>query len=211
MAMVLSGMGEAARQAAFSKAVTRALKLADPAGPSGPLRLTPDQRDRLRHALVSPIEDSDVARQFMRWYESLLWDAKPPPYLLVKTIEHVLPRARDASNDWSHAFSDEAVHRRMSHMIGNFTLLDYDLNERAGRLSFERKKGVYREEPHEIRSLHSVCSEREWTARQWGHRLPGSLRWRSERSDQSARAAGVPIRSFPLFPPFEGSREFRVP
>jgi len=165
MAMVLSGMGEAARQAAFSKAVTRALRLADPAGPNGPLRLTPDQRDRLQHALVSPIEDSDVARQFMRWYESLLWGAEPPPYLLSKTIEHVLPRARDASNDWSRAFSDEAVHRRMSNMIGNFTLLDYDLNEGAGRLSFECKKGVYSEEPHEIRSLISVCAEPEWTPR----------------------------------------------
>ncbi len=50
-------------------------------------------------------------------------------------------------------------------MIGNFTLLDYDLNERAGRLSFERKKGVYSEEPHEIRSLISVCAEPEWTPR----------------------------------------------
>lgn len=163
MAMVLSGMGEAARQAAFGKAVTLALRLADPAGTKGPLHLTPDQRNRLQHALVSPIEDPDVARQLIRWYESLLWGIAPPPYLLAKTIEHVLPRARDAGNDWSRAFSDEAIHRRMSHMIGNFTLLDYDLNERAGRLSFERKKGVYREEPHEIRSLISVCSEPEWT------------------------------------------------
>ena len=163
MAMALSGMGEAARRAAFSKAVTHALNLADPAGPKGPLRLTPDQRSRLEHALMSPIEDPDVARQLIRWYESLLWGNAPPSYLLVKTIEHVLPRSRDANNEWSVDFPDEAVHRRMSHMMGNFTLLDYELNERAGRLGFERKKTVYREDKHEIRSLMSVCSEPEWT------------------------------------------------
>jgi hypothetical protein len=81
----------------------------------------------------------------------------------VKTIEHVLPRSRDASNDWSRAFPDEAIHRGMSHMMGNFTLLDYDLNERAGRLGFERKKDVYRSEIHAIKSLNSICAEADWT------------------------------------------------
>lgn len=163
LAMVLAGMGEAARQAVFRKAVTAALKFVDPYRPNGALRLNTDQLQRLRHALSAPIEDPDVARQLMRWYESQLWEKTPPSYLLVKTLEHVLPRYREADSDWNRRFPDEAMHRRMSHMIGNFTLLDYDLNEQAGRAAFAKKKSVYRQEKHLLKTLVAVQDQDDWT------------------------------------------------
>jgi len=163
MAMVLAGMGEAARQAVFRKAVTAALNLVDPYRPNGALRLDTDQLQRLRHRLPAPIEDADVARQLIRWYESQLWEKTPPSYLLVKTLEHVLPRYREANSDWNRCFPDEAVHRRMSHMIGNFTLLDYDLNEQAGREAFAKKKSIYGQEKHRLKTLISVQNEKDWT------------------------------------------------
>jgi hypothetical protein len=163
MAMVLAGMGEAARQAVFRKAITAALNLADPYRANGPLRLNTDQLQRLKHALVAPIEDADVARQLTRWYESQLWGKTPPSYLLVKTLEHVLPRYREANSDWNRCFPDEAVHRRMSHMTGNFTLLDYDLNEQAGRADFAKKKSIYGQEKQLLKTLLDVQDRKEWT------------------------------------------------
>lgn len=163
LAMVLAGMGEAARQAVFRKAVTSALNLADPYRANGPLRLNTDQLQRLRHALLEPIEDADVARQLIRWHESQLWGKTPPSYLLLKTLEHVLPRYRETSSDWNRCFPDEAAHRRMSHRMGNFTLLDYDLNEQAGRAAFAQKKSVYAQEKHALKTLLTVQVQKDWT------------------------------------------------
>ena len=72
------------------------------------------------------------------------------------TLEHVLPQAE--SPEWTHipqAQRDSYVRR-----LGNLTLLDKKLNEKAGNISFAKKRQVF--EQSEIQITKELATLTEW-------------------------------------------------
>ncbi len=73
------------------------------------------------------------------------------------TLEHILPQTD--SPDWAHISQEhrESYIRR----IGNLTLLDKKLNERAGNISFQKKRAVFRES--ELLMTKELAQIEDWT------------------------------------------------
>jgi Protein of unknown function (DUF1524) len=73
------------------------------------------------------------------------------------TLEHIMPQS--PGGEWEHITDeDRQNHKRR---LGNLTLLDKGLNEKAGNISFARKREIF--EQSSIQMTRDLAGVKEWT------------------------------------------------
>src|SRR5947207_1351990 len=107
MAITLYEFGEERRSEMFLKALQLALRQR-PSEPFSkrsqsmlPLDFSRKVREMIQAGLSLPIEDYEVRRSLMLWYEASLWpDELAPGHIRGGSVEHILPDKPDLRSQW---------------------------------------------------------------------------------------------------------------
>jgi hypothetical protein len=152
MAITLYDFGEDNRADMFLKALQGALRRQplEPFGKSphsGPLDFSQKVRSTIRAGLVLPVEDYEIRRSLMLWFEASLWegDEKKPAHIMGASVEHVLPDKPSLASQWLVNFPDEEERYLRHGSIGNLGLVDGPVNAELGNKDFGIKKALLHE------------------------------------------------------------------
>jgi hypothetical protein len=149
MAITLYEFSSKQRQEMFARAVGLATR-SKPEEPFGmsteanskPLEFSKRVRADVKNALVQPIEDYEVRRSLLLWYEATLWGDKVPGHIKGGSVEHLLPNNPAPGSRWMVDFSDPD-NRYWSHgSLGNMVLVDFKLQDPLGNNDFGVKRPI---------------------------------------------------------------------
>jgi len=91
-------------------------------------------RQRIKNNLRLPLENFEIRRSLMLWYEEVLWGDKVSRFWLGGdkrvTVEHLLPRRVSEGSQWMIDFPDFEQRNRCMTSLGNLCLVDYDVNDK---------------------------------------------------------------------------------
>jgi hypothetical protein len=79
----------------------------------------------------------------------------------IPTIEHILPRSREAESEWATAFT-KAEHRKLKNTLANLIPLSGPLNESLQRGPYSRKRERYEEESMFVTPRSIAGRWKEW-------------------------------------------------
>jgi Protein of unknown function DUF262/Protein of unknown function (DUF1524) len=99
----------------------------------------------------------------------------------VDSLEHIFPQS--PSGSWADEIFSGTGRTEWSQprMLGNLLLLPIQLNQEARTLPFSRKKDIYVK--HNLRMIHEVCRENEWTGSEIKAREARIAAWAKIRWD----------------------------
>jgi len=99
------------------------------------------------------------------------------------TIEHIFPQTPAESGPWTGKMkrSDGVAQPTQLHVgrVGNLLLIPAALNSEAKIRKFSEKKEIYKK--HNLRMIHEVCSEADWTLSQIDQREAKVAEWAKGR------------------------------
>ena len=149
MAITIYEFGEENRAEIFLKALKLAMRKSPitpftEEGKSGrPLDFSEKVRRDIKAALSLPIENYEVRRSLMLWYEASLWEKDlAPSHLRAGSVEHVLPGKPALSSQWRTDFSDDGKRYMLHNSIGNMGVVDAQVNDEMGNSNFSVKKPI---------------------------------------------------------------------
>jgi hypothetical protein len=173
MAVTLYEFGEETRASMFLQALRLASRQrpAEPFSQDGkrqlPLDFSLKVRQRIKDGLLLPIENYEVRRSLMLWYEASLWPKDlAPSHLSGGSIEHVLPDKPDLRSQWIRDFSSAEERYAMHNSLGNLAIVDAQVNDELGNKDFVHKKPILagRNQYQKYRCLADVQAASGWTA-----------------------------------------------
>ncbi len=136
-------------------------------GKSGrPLDFSEKVRRDIKAALSLPIENYEVRRSLMLWYESLLWRKNQvPSYLKAGSIEHILPGKPALSSQWRKDFSNDEDRYVLHNSIGNMGVVDAPVNDEMGNSDFSVKQPILDREGQfdKYKTMKDVEHIKAWT------------------------------------------------
>jgi hypothetical protein len=173
MAITLYEFGEEVRADMFLKALRLALRqrpqepFSDGAGRQLPLNFSFKVRDRIKAGLLLPIENYEVRRSLMLWYEATLWPHDlAPGHLSSGSVEHILPDKPDLRSRWMQDFGNVEERYAMHSSLGNLAIVDAPVNLELGNKDFVHKKPIFenRGQYQKYKCLADVRTAPAWTA-----------------------------------------------
>lgn len=173
MAITLYEFGEERRSEMFLKALQLALRkrpgepFSDRSSSMLPLDFSRKVRGMIEDSLLLPIEDYEVRRSLMLWYEALLWPKDlAPAHIMGGTVEHVLPDKPDLRSRWTDDFPDVEERYVRHNSIGNLALVDGAVNKDLGNKDFVHKKPILQEKGQfaKYKTLADVEGATVWTS-----------------------------------------------
>ncbi|MEO1695184.1 MAG: DUF262 domain-containing protein, partial [Pseudomonadota bacterium] len=109
-----------------------------------PLNFKPRFRNRIKERLLLPIEDHEVRRSIVLWYDLVRRTAlpgDPAAYWARASIEHVLPRKPEPGSQWLDDFPDATERFFACTSLGNLGVIDQRLQSRAANGDWTGAKG----------------------------------------------------------------------
>ncbi|MFZ1101419.1 MAG: DUF262 domain-containing HNH endonuclease family protein [Hyphomicrobiaceae bacterium] len=108
---------------------------------TSPLYLTESETRSVRERLASPIRKTSYLKNLLLRLNVAVTPTDIPPYFPTEVeIEHVLPQKPGPNGEWGQAFPDAAERERLTHLLGNLTLLTSNKNKKVSNLPFAQKK-----------------------------------------------------------------------
>jgi hypothetical protein len=108
---------------------------------TSPLYLTESEVRSVRERITSPIKKTGYLKNLLLRLNVAVTPSEIPPYFPTTVeIEHILPQNPGANGDWSHAFPDNNEREKLTHVLGNLTLLTSSKNKKVSNLPFVQKK-----------------------------------------------------------------------
>jgi hypothetical protein len=132
-----------------------------------PLNFSNTVRTRVKAALLLPIEDYEVRRSLVLWYEAALWPKDlAPAHLSGGTVEHILPDRPDLNSQWVKSFADVGERYTAHNSLGNLALVDGAVNDELSNRDFVHKKPILenRGQYPKYKCLADIKAAQSWTA-----------------------------------------------
>jgi hypothetical protein len=108
---------------------------------TSPLYLTEAEARSVRERITGPIKKAPYLKNLLLRLNVAVTPNEMPPYFpMAVEIEHILPQNPGPNGDWSHAFPDGTERERLTHLLGNLTLLTSSKNKKVSNLPFAQKK-----------------------------------------------------------------------
>lgn len=153
MAITLYEFGTHKRQEIFASAIglTTRKKPTEPFGPSSatepkPLEFSNRVRADVKNALRQPIENHEVRRTLLLWYEATLWDDEVPGHVMAGSVEHLLPDNPSPTSKWMTDFKDPDERYWAHGSLGNLVFVEFRLQEPLRNHDFEIKRPILAKE-----------------------------------------------------------------
>jgi hypothetical protein len=172
MAVTLYEFGEEKRAEMFLKALQLALRKR-PGEPFSkrpqsllPLDFSRKVRGTIKSALTLPIEDYEVRRSLILWYEATLWSNDlAPGHIMGGSVEHILPDKPDLRSQWLRDFPNVEERYFMHSSIGNLALVDWPVNPELANKDFVHKKPILESKGQfaKYKCLADVATATAWT------------------------------------------------
>lgn len=122
----------------------------------------------MKNALRKPLENYEVRRTLLLWYEASLWGAEAPGYIVASSVEHLLPNNPAPASRWMTDFKDPDERYWAHGSLGNLALVESRLQETLGIHDFPVKRSILMRESQfeRFRSTAGIVSHvaTAWTA-----------------------------------------------
>ncbi len=144
LGMLVLGKTKRQRAKRFNQITQRVIRERDTVftSASSELYLSDAERRKIREILSGEIRP---ARKFvkpllLRLNAEMLTTTIPPHFPSSVTIEHILPQRPAKNSEWKQVFPNDAERKRLTHQLGNLTILTAEINRSNRNYDFQIKK-----------------------------------------------------------------------
>ncbi len=109
----------------------------------GPLAISEDDGERVAERLTGRFTSIAHRRALVLRINAAMPDGEVIPANADVSVEHILPRNLDKDNYWTTVWPNSEIRQQLCETIGNYILLPAATNQKADRLDFRTKKGIY--------------------------------------------------------------------
>ena len=108
---------------------------------TSPIYVTESEARSIRERIASPLKKAPYLKNLLLRLNVAASPREIPPYLPTEVeIEHILPQRPGPNGTWNKWFPDTSERERLTHLLGNMTLLTSRKNKTASNLPFDQKK-----------------------------------------------------------------------